>query len=170
MVLVLCQLRPPCFHENNAAPCLIRAPWCYRRHRNGGFSRPAKGGGKAVLEQVKGDLESLSEEFVRSFHLSAMSAGPLFRSAKSCRHYSRAGVLWPSHKGHFIQRNRPALNRLSFGDSEFTPTMPHPPILPSYTMIAAYHHNLCPDPRPESSSAPAIEVEQQHRTNMLSIG
>jgi carboxypeptidase C (cathepsin A) len=113
-----------------------------------GFSRPADTTSGKKFWSVKGDLESFGE-FVRLYITrNERWSSPLFLFGESYGTTRAAGVSgYLASKGISFNGIVLLSTVLSFETLEFNKTndIPYPLILPSYTMIAAYHHKLAPD-------------------------
>ncbi len=113
-----------------------------------GFSRPADVTVGKKFWSVKGDLESFGE-FVRLYITrNERWSSPLFLFGESYGTTRAAGVSgYLASKGISFNGIVLLSTVLSFETLEFNKTndIPYPLILPSYTMIAAYHHKLAPD-------------------------
>jgi carboxypeptidase C (cathepsin A) len=113
-----------------------------------GFSRPANLEAAKRFWSVKGDTESFGE-FIRLYITRNQRwSSPLFILGESYG-TTRAGAVSGYLAQHGISFNGITLlsTVLSFETLEFNKTndVPYPLLLPSYTMIAAYHHKLAPD-------------------------
>ena len=113
-----------------------------------GFSRPATAALGKKFWSVKGDLESFGE-FVRLYITrNERWSSPLFLFGESYGTTRAAGVSgYLANKGISFNGIVLLSTVLSFETLEFNRTndVPYPLILPSYAMIAAYHHKLAPD-------------------------
>jgi carboxypeptidase C (cathepsin A) len=113
-----------------------------------GFSRPANATVGKKFWSVKGDLESFGE-FVRLYITrNERWSSPLFLFGESYGTTRAAGVSgYLASKGISFNGIVLLSTVLSFETLEFNKTndVPYPLILPSYTMIAAYHHKLAPE-------------------------
>ena len=113
-----------------------------------GFSRPANLEAAKRFWSVKGDTESFGE-FIRLYITRNQRwSSALFILGESYG-TTRAGAVSGYLAQHGISFNGITLlsTVLSFETLEFNKTndIPYPLVLPSYTMIAAYHHKLAPD-------------------------
>ena len=113
-----------------------------------GFSRPANLEAAKRFWSVKGDTEAFGE-FIRLYITRNQRwSSPLFILGESYG-TTRAGSIAGYLAQHGISFNGITLlsTVLSFETLEFNKTndIPYPLILPSYTMIAAYHKKLAPD-------------------------
>ncbi len=113
-----------------------------------GYSRPANLEAAKRFWSVKGDIESFGE-FIRLYITRNQRwSSPLFILGESYG-TTRAGGIAGYLADHGISFNGITLlsSVLNFETLEFNKTndIPYPLILPSYTMIAAYHHKLAPD-------------------------
>ncbi len=113
-----------------------------------GFSRPESAAVGKKFWSVKGDLESFGE-FVRLYITrNERWSSPLFLFGESYGTTRAAGVSgYLASKGISFNGIVLLSTVLSFETLEFNKTndVPYPLILPSYAMIAAYHHKLAPD-------------------------
>src|SRR5205807_704567 len=113
-----------------------------------GFSRPVNVDVGKKFWSVKGDLESFGE-FVRLYITrNERWSSPLFLFGESYGTTRAAGISgYLASKGISFNGIVLLSTVLSFETLEFNKTndVPYPLILPSYTMIAAYHHKLAPD-------------------------
>lgn len=113
-----------------------------------GFSRPASAAEGKKFWSVKGDLESFGE-FVRLYLTrNERWSSPLFLFGESYGTTRAAGVSgYLAARGISFNGIVLLSTVLSFETLEFNKTndVPYPLILPSYTMVAAYHHKLAPD-------------------------
>ncbi|MFL6351798.1 MAG: S10 family peptidase [Bryobacteraceae bacterium] len=113
-----------------------------------GFSRPASAVAGKKFWSVKGDLESFGE-FVRLYITrNERWSSPLFLFGESYGTTRAAGVSgYLADKGISFNGIVLLSTVLSFETLEFNKTndVPYPLILPSYAMIAAYHHKLAPE-------------------------
>jgi len=113
-----------------------------------GFSRPANLEAAKRFWSVKGDIEAFGE-FIRLYITRNQRwSSPLFILGESYGTTRAAGIAGYL-ADHGISFNGITLlsSVLSFETLEFNKTndIPYPLILPSFTMIAAYHHKLAPD-------------------------
>lgn len=113
-----------------------------------GYSRPANLEAAKRFWSVKGDIEAFGE-FIRLYVTRNQRwSSPLFILGESYG-TTRAGGIAGYLADHGISFNGITLlsSVLNFETLEFNKTndIPYPLILPSYTMIAAYHHKLAPD-------------------------
>lgn len=113
-----------------------------------GYSRPADNAAARKFWNLRGDIEAFGE-FIRMY-ISRYErwSSPLYLFGESYGTTRSAGIAgYLADKG--INFNGIVLlsTVLSFETLEFAKTndVPYPLILPSYTMIAAYHHKLAPD-------------------------
>jgi carboxypeptidase C (cathepsin A) len=113
-----------------------------------GFSRPTSASVGKKFWSVKGDLESFGE-FVRLYITrNERWSSPLFLFGESYGTTRAAGVSgYLASKGISFNGIVLLSTVLNFETLEFNKAndVPYPLILPSYTMIAAYHHKLAPD-------------------------
>jgi carboxypeptidase C (cathepsin A) len=133
---------------DNASTLLDKSDLVFVDAIGTGFSRPINIDVGKKFWSVKGDLESFGE-FVRLYITrNERWSSPLFLFGESYGTTRAAGI-----SGHLASKgisfNGIVLlsTVLSFETLEFNKTndVPYPLILPSYTMIAAYHHKLAPD-------------------------
>jgi len=127
-----------------------------------GFSRPA---GTTELKKfwgVKGDIESFGE-FIRLYITrNERWSSPLYLFGESYGTTRSAGVSgYLADKGISFNGIVLLSTVLAFETLEFNKTndVPYPLILPSYTMIAAYHHKLSPE-LSQNLEKTRAEVEQ----------
>jgi carboxypeptidase C (cathepsin A) len=113
-----------------------------------GFSRPASIATGKKFWSVKGDIESFGE-FIRLYLTrNERWSSPLFLFGESYGTTRSAGVAgYLADKGISFNGIVLLSTVLAFQTLEFERTNdePYPLILPSYTMIAAYHHKLAPE-------------------------
>jgi carboxypeptidase C (cathepsin A) len=113
-----------------------------------GFSRPATIAKGKKFWGVKGDIESFGE-FIRLYITrNERWSSPLFLFGESYGTTRAAGISsYLAQRGISFNGIVLLSTVLSFETLEFNKTndVPYPLILPSYTMIAAYHHKLAPE-------------------------
>jgi len=113
-----------------------------------GYSRPADAAAGRKFWNVRGDLEAFGE-FIRMYISRCERwSSPLYLFGESYGTTRSAGLAgYMTERG--INFNGIVLlsTVLNFETLEFARTndLPYPLILPSYTMIAAYHHKLAPE-------------------------
>ncbi|HEY7305739.1 MAG TPA: peptidase S10 [Bryobacteraceae bacterium] len=127
-----------------------------------GFSRPANATAGKKFWSVKGDIESFGE-FIRLYLTrNERWSSPLFLFGESYGTTRSAGVAgYLADKGISFNGIVLLSTVLAFQTLEFERTNdePYPLILPSYAMIAAYHHKLAPD-LSQNLEKTRAEVEQ----------
>jgi carboxypeptidase C (cathepsin A) len=133
---------------DNASTLLDKSDLVFVDAIGTGFSRPLNVDVGKKFWSVKGDLESFGE-FVRLYITrNERWSSPLFLFGESYGTTRAAGISgYLASKGISFNGIVLLSTVLSFETLEFNKTndVPYPLILPSYTMIAAYHHKLAPD-------------------------
>jgi carboxypeptidase C (cathepsin A) len=113
-----------------------------------GFSRPANTTAGKKFWGVKGDIQSFGE-FIRLYITrNERWSSPLYLFGESYGTTRSAGVAgYLASQGISFNGIVLLSTVLSFETLEFNKTndVPYPLILPTYTMIAAYHHKLAPE-------------------------
>lgn len=134
--------------EDNASTLLDKSDLVLVDAIGTGFSRPASTTAGKKFWSVKGDIESFGE-FVRLYITrNERWSSPLFLFGESYGTTRAAGVSgYLADKGISFNGIVLLSTVLSFETLEFNKTndLPYPLILPSYTMIAGYHHKLAPE-------------------------
>ena len=134
--------------EDNANTLLDRTDLVLIDAVGTGFSRPATAAEGKKFWSVKGDIESFGE-FIRLYITrNERWSSPLFLFGESYG-TTRAGGVSAWAADHGISFNGIVLlsTVLSFETLEFEKTndLPYPLILPSYAMVASWHHKLAPE-------------------------
>lgn len=127
-----------------------------------GFSRPASISIGKKYWSVKGDIESFGE-FIRLYITrNERWSSPLYLFGESYGTTRSAGVSgYLADQGISFNGIVLLSTVLAFETLEFSKTndVPYPLILPTYTMIAAYHHKLAPE-LSQNMEKTRAEVEQ----------
>ncbi len=127
-----------------------------------GFSRPADMAALKKYWAMKGDIEAFGE-FIRLYITrNERWSSPLYLFGESYGTTRSAGVAgYLADQGISFNGITLLSTVLAFQTLEFNRTNdePYPLILPSYTMIAAYHHKLAPELEQDLAKTRA-EVEQ----------
>lgn len=134
--------------EDNASTLLDKSDLVLVDAIGTGFSRPSTGATGKKFWGVQGDIESFSE-FIRLYITrNERWSSPLFLLGESYGTTRAAGISNYLAE-HGISFNGIVLlsTVLSFQTLEFNKTndLPYALIVPSYAMIAAYHHKLAPE-------------------------
>ena len=134
--------------EDNASTLLDKSDLVLVDAIGTGFSRPSSTATGKKFWGVKGDIESFGE-FIRLYITrNERWSSPLFLLGESYGTTRAAGISgYLSDRGISFNGIVLLSTVLSFETLEFNKTndLPYALILPSYAMIAAYHHKLAPE-------------------------
>ena len=134
--------------EDNASTLLDRSDVVLVDAIGTGFSRPASATVGKKFWNLSGDIQAFGE-FIRLYITrNERWSSPLYLFGESYGTTRSAGVAgYLANKGISFNGIVLLSTVLAFETLEFSKTNdePYPLILPSYTMIAAYHHKLAPE-------------------------
>ncbi len=134
--------------EDNSSTLLDRSDLVLVDAIGTGFSRPRTVAEGKKFWGLKGDIESFGE-FIRMYITrNERWSSPLYLFGESYGTTRSAGISgYLADKGISFNGIVLLSTVLAFETLEFSKTndIPYPLILPSYTMIAAYHHKLAPE-------------------------